>query len=663
MTAEPSSTRRSLENRPRLELGRARNAIRRAGEHIQRIGGPAPRWARWVRIVGVAVAGVFLAYLLAANVILRTGLLRGWLNKDEQELRVQYSAAWSMYPGHVAVRGFSLRYQDANVEMEIGIDKARLVLSLWALTHRTFHVDRVDAEGVTFRILHKVESLEGNEGRVSAFPHIEGFQFPPVEKHVPKPAIAEEDYKLWTIDVAGITATAREVWTMEYRYRGDATVTGAFHLRPRRELWIAPSVMVTHGGVLSLGDRDLIRGGEGRVEASFEPFDVRVQKGIEVLRHLSGSVRQTGELATLASVSETYFPGTSVALERGSGPIDIDVHVEHGVFQPASRVTYRSGDAVVNAGPVRVESDVSLVAHVDGPPEHPLLALELETASAGVAPRARVASTKARALDIQGAKATIALDNADLVAESHVTRASVVLPSARIADLRAWQPLAPEHSSFDGGAASFVARAEYQNGALDGRVDVALDRTRMTFPGLEVGASGKAWSNLESADPSKALAFPGAGADLTGIALRLRGGSAHAEGLWLRTRFKDTKVMTAGEADADIAVEAGPGDRTLELMTRLAHLPDVAADAAAGTHLSSLLHLRVRPSDVSLAVTQAKNGALEARGRVRRKTDTTTGAFLLSVGPFTTGVDIQGGEVSVRPLAGGAWLDERLRQR
>ena len=608
------------------------------------------------------VAGLFLAYLFAANVILRTGLLRGWLNKNEQTLRVQYLSAWSMYPGHLEVRGLSLRFQDSHVEMDLAVEKARLVVNLWALTERTLKVGRLDAAGVTFRLLHKVESVDGIEGRVSAFPHIDGFDFPPVEKEVKKPPISDADYKLWTVELANITASVREVWTMEYRYRGDALVTGGFHLKPLRELWIVPSVMVTHGGVLSLGDRDLIRGGEGRVEASFDPFDVRVPKGIEVLRHLSGSVRQTGELATLASVSKTYFPEASVALERGAGPIDIDVRIEHGVFQPASRVTYRSGDAVVKAGPVSVDGDVSIALHIDSaePPGHPVLAVEAAVASAGVAP---LESSKARALDVKNAKASVTLDTSDLVAEAHVAHASLALPSLRIADLRAWQPLAPEHSSFDGGAASFAARAEYRESSLDGRVDVALERVRMTFGGFQVGASGKVWSNLESADPGKAIALPGAGADLTGLSLRLDSG--HAEGLWLRARSHDTSVMTAaGGADADIAVDSGPGGRTMELFTRLAHLPDVAADATAGTQLSALAHLRVRPGDVSLALIRAKNGALQGRGRLR-KTESAglTGAFLVGLGPFRTGLDLHAGEVSVRPLVGGDWLEEKLRQR
>jgi hypothetical protein len=63
-------------------------------------------------------------------------------------------------------------------------------------------------------------------------------------------------------------------------------------------------------------------------------------------------------------------------------------------------------------------------------------------------------------------------------------------------------------------------------------------------------------------------------------------------------------------------------------------------------------------------VLRVKNGALDARGRVRKRPNVpVTGAFLLSVGPFHTGLDIHDGKVSVAPLAGGAWLDEALEKQ
>lgn len=182
------------------------------------------------------------------------------------------------------------------------------------------------------------------------------------------------------------------------------------------------------------------------------------------------------------------------------------------------------------------------------------------------------------------------------------------------------------------------------------------------MPTFGVKASGKVSSSVSSKDVTEAVVFQGLSADLHGIAVRVAGG--HTEGLWMRARTRALQVGTEGSADADIAVESGPGARTVVLFSRLAHVPDVAADATSGMELRALLHVCTRPGDMSLTVKSAKNGALEGRGRIRKTTGAgMTGAFLVSMGPLHAGIELAGGVVSVRPLAGGGWLDEKLRER
>ena len=613
-------------------------------------------WTRGLRIAFFGIAGAFVLYLIAANVILRTHLLRGWLGEKPEQLFVDYRSAWSLYPGHVEVRGLAVRHQDANIQLQVGLDRASLHLSLWALTHRTLLVDRLDAAGGTFRLRHKGVDPQGNQGRISAFPRIEGFADPPVEEPVDPKAKRHP----WTIHLPDITATMREVWTMEIHYQGDATVTGGFRLQPQREISVAPSVMISHGGTLSFGERALLQGGEGRVEATLDSFDPRVVRGIDIVRHLSGSVQQTGELVSLASIADTYFPGQSVHLEHGTGPVEITTRVDHGVFQPGGRVTYRSGDAVVQVGAVLFGGDLATVTEVEGPADHPVVHVSATLAKGSAYPAA--SGPASHALELRDLRSSVTLDNADIVriGETKVTEAATSLASAHAADLRAWQPIAPGGWAFDGGGLTMSGKASYQEGKLTGRVDAQLADAAMGNERFTARASGKVGSDLRSDDVGETIDFPGVTADLEKIALRLDGG--HSEGLWMRARTRLLRIGTAGTADADIAIESGPGARTVELFTRLAHIPDVAADATTGTELRARTQLRIRPQDLSLTVQDAKNGPLETRGRIRRAKERTTGAFLVTVGPFHAGIDLSGSGVSVNPLAGGDWLDEKLRR-
>lgn len=636
--------------------GRALRNVARRARSFGGGGGKRPRWLRWARIVAIVAVSLFALYLVAANVILRTHLLRGWINKNENKMRVEYSSAWSPYPGHIIARDLSLRYQDSTVQMLIEVEHATLQINMYALTKRVFALSKLEAEGTTFKLRQKVESLEGNEGRVAAFPPIEGFADPPVEKKVKKPPIPDEDYKLWTVELADISASLREVWTMEYRYRGAGSLTGSFHLKPKRQLWIRPSVMITHGGLLSLGDRELVRGIEGSIEAHIDAFDVREREGTEVLRHLSGRIHQHGQLASLGSVGATYFPkGSSVSIDEGTGPLKIDIDLEHGVVQPGSRVTFHTDAAVVKAPPVSLRSDVDFMVEVatDSAPEpHPSIVAEM-TIEHG---------TGSPALDVRGVKLRIDTGNADFAAPFELARLTASVTSARAGDLSGLQELAPEKMTLEGGAVTAAARADYRRGALEGRVDLTLDKARATMEPFAIVSSGKIWTNVVSEDVEKAIAFPGAGVDLRDMGVKLMQG--HAEGLWLKARAEKTNIVTsAGSADSDIAIDSGPGDRTMKLFTRIASLPDVAADVTAGTQLAASLHFRVRPKDISLTVQRAKNGALEGRGRIRKRVGPPTGAFLLSVGPVVAGLEIHDSKVSVHPLAGGGWLDEKLQIR
>jgi hypothetical protein len=604
---------------------------------------------KWLRVVLYVVVGAFLFYLIAANILLGTHLLRGWISSEESKLKLDYRNAWSLYPGHVELRDVSLRHQDTKIQMLIRAERATLQIDPLALTKHTLRLSKLTTEGTSFRMREKVKRVKGLAERVRAFPPIEGFADPPIEHNEPKAPTGSEP---WAIDLADISASLREVWTMEFRYRGEGTLRGGFKIGPKHDVRVLPSMMLTHGGVLSLGNRDLVRGGDTRIDAEVAPFDVGASKGPEVLRHLSVAIHQHGELV-LPAVAATYLPEhTKLQLTRGTGPVTVDLAVEHGVLQPSTRVVFHTKAVAVKARSLSMESDLRLAAHVTRKAKKSTVILE---ASVG-----RATSTP---LEIQGVRAMVDLGNADLVAPFGIARASGVVTSAQSRDLRAWQPIAPAKISFDGGSATFSAHGEYrQGGALDGRLDLALDNACMTVGGVSFVSSGKVWSRVTSEDIAKALAFPDVGADLHDIVLRLP--SSHVNGLWIRSRLSNTTLSTSPFGlDTDIAVDAGPGDRTLELVTRLASIPDFPAKAVSGSHLAASLQLGVRPGTVALAVTGMKNGTLEGRGRMVKRSGTPLrGAFLVGAGLSHTGLDLHGGRVSVVPLAGGEWLDKTLQQ-
>gem|GEM_PF-6857046 len=610
--------------------------------------------------MALVLVAVYALYLVAGNVILGTGLLRSWLNGNPEKVKVEYASAWTPWPGRISVRGLSLRYQDDNLQMLLGLGTATVDIDLPALTNHTFRAKRLRATDAVFRLRNRVESLEGVAGRVAAFPPIDGFADPPVhprEARKKKPPIPEDQYDLWAVQLDDISASIREIWTMEVRYRGAGSIAGGFKLRPRRDLSIAPSVVLLDGGIVSIGEEDLVRGNVSRIAANMDAYDVRVPKGTEVFRHLSATVHQSGEVVSLAGVARTYGAGSGVTVSGGAGSLASDVRIEHGVLLPESRASYQTSDVRVTTPVGSVASDVALVARVQQSAEKPTLLADATIGRAAL----RFPGARADAVDVRDAHATADLGNADLAASFSLAAVSVGVTSAYAANVRELQPLAPERVTFESGALGMSARGEYRDGRLDGRVEASLEAVRATLANVSLVATGKAFSNVVAKDVATSIVLPSSAVDLHDIAIR--SGSGHAEGLWLRARTTTATISPkARTAHITIAATSGPGDRTMAFFTRMASLPDIAAEAAAGEDLTALMHVQLRPRDVLFTVEQAKNGALGGAGRLHKQAERPlTGAFLLTLGPARAGLSLDGGGMSVHPFASPEWLAEKLR--
>ncbi|MDB4940926.1 MAG: hypothetical protein JWP97_460 [Labilithrix sp.] len=599
------------------------------------------------RSVAVAVVVVYALYLIGANLILRTHLLRGWVSTRPSALLVDYTSAWSFVPGKVSAEGLRLRFQDRSVQMSIAADRVSVDIDLWKLTKHEVAFDHARVEGVVYRLRSKLETLEGNEGRARAFPLIDGFPESPLEAD--QPAIEpRRSGSSWAVELTGIEATVRDVWTMEYRLRGETVLHGGFRVAHGSMVYVTPSSMHTKDGVLSIGEDELVRGADWSVDAQLDPFSPRMIKGAWFLRYLSFAVRQHGTIATLAPLGKAYLgPSTGTTLEEGGGTIELDLHVDHGIVQSESRVTYRTDRVVVRSGGLAITTDLEATGRVETEGGPPRVVAEAKAARGRLAP----------ATDLQNVHAELALGGIDVVMPIGIAAITGGVGLAHTADMRVWNEIAGGAVVFEGGAISVAAKGDYRGGAFTGRVDTELDKLALKSGPFWMRASGSSATDLASKELARDLTFPNARVDLHDMDLRLLGG--HSEGLWMRARSSDTRITTAGQgvADSHIAVESGPGDAATRLFTRLASLPDLAANATAGETLSATMALRIRHEDVVLDVTDVKDGALEGAARIHHAgPQPTSGAVLVKAGPLSAGVTFGRGTWSLVPLASKEWF-------
>lgn len=607
-----------------------------------RIGLGSGRAVAWIKSFVVATVAVYAAYLLAANVILRTHLLRDWLRADDGTLVITYASARSLYPGHVVLDDLGIRFRDENLQMWIGIERTTLDIGLARLVRRTAHFENVKAEGVVYRLRTTLDKPPEDDRRSKAFPPIEGFASPPVRE-----AVEKGGGKPWTIEVRDVVGSVREVWAMEYRFHGSGNLSGGFRISPHREISVAPSMMTTDAGVLALGNDDLVRGEGWRLDAELHPFQPDDVHGIEVLKFLSFAVHQRGDVISVTPAADVYLP-RDTRVSGGAGPLAVDVHVDRGILQPDARVTYRTDDVRFRDGDLAGHGDVEIVASVESSPEGPFLRAVASSARAGMAPATALRDVRVEA-DVTGLDATGPVS---------LERLALGVEGAHVANVHAWQPIVGPSVRLASGGLTASARGEYRRGAITGRVDAKLEKVALGAGPFSAVASGTTATNITGRTDRLQLAFPGARVDLTDLSVKLLDG--HAEGMWLKATSGDVRTVVAGRSDADIQVLSGPGDQAMKLFTRMASIPDLAADVTHGRELAALVHLGVHRGTVTLDIEAARNGAIATRGRLQKPEGRgLAGALLVGLGPVGIGLSFREGDVSVRPLAGKDWLTRK----
>src|SRR5687768_12883818 len=127
------------------------------------------------------------SYLVVANVLLRTRLLRNMVSRNSAVLQLDYESAYSIIPGRVQVEGLSIRGRGRTMEWFLTLDRADASISLVDLFHRSLHATRLRSSGLTIRVRLRLESEDATPDVIAALPPIAGFADPPLLDGGPAP--------------------------------------------------------------------------------------------------------------------------------------------------------------------------------------------------------------------------------------------------------------------------------------------------------------------------------------------------------------------------------------------------------------------------------------------------------------------------------------------
>jgi hypothetical protein len=351
-----------------------------------------------------------LAYPVGANVFLSAGGVKK-LFEHTDSVKVDYRRAWSFWPGRVHVDDIKVTVKDRNVQFVLTIPRVDVTLSLRELLHRTFHATRVRGEGLSFRFRHRIEPESAGLPFVRALPPVPPFADPPLrETGPPKPPLDEAHYNLWTVHIEDVDVGVREVWAQMFRYEGTARALGAFRLRPAKRIWVGPAELRMEGGTLASGPEQAASSIRGSITCKVDDFDTEAVHGMEPFHFISARTKLELEVPNLAAVDFLAGPQASFALEDGSGAIDVDAALDHGVFTGDTRLAYRTSHLGFATRSVKFQLDGDLTLSAEGPTAQgpPRVSLALP------AGELRFEGARGPPIELRDAGATVASSSADV---------------------------------------------------------------------------------------------------------------------------------------------------------------------------------------------------------------------------------------------------------
>ena len=591
-------------------------------------------------------------YLLVANVVLLTPLLRAAVNAHSG-VALDYDWAYSPWPGRVVVKNLTLRVEDYNIQFSVGIERSTVDVALRQLVRRRFHADHVKALGTTFRMRHKLHEIGKDGPRVAAFPPIAGFADPPLYRGPEPPPIPDSAYALWEVSLDDVSADVRELWILEYRYRGRGNAKGRFLVRPARWFEVGESTLTLEGGKLTLGDVPVAEHAHATLHCRVEGTDPRTISGLDPLRRMTASWQGLFEGSELAFLNAYLEPRAGLRA-LGSGRSTLDLSLKGGLLAEGSRMVIESPDS--SLGTPRLS--------VRGPSTWSLTVPKSE--GGGVIHLA----FQSRRLSVEGSRTRGPAPFLEhLAASLEVTRdlsraletKGLALDSARLTvPALAWfEPLLPEGSPKLGGSGTLDMDGRRAGaGRFEGHADTRFARLSVQAPSYHFEADGRVEARFDcETEPPRKLTFD-----------RLR---LHIEGVDAGVGTLRTRQFAANLASADLVLTslepiAAHGSVNLDTDRAAALLPlllesklvrEIAELALRSSPLTARVSFRAEAPAQRFELTEAHAGRLSVRGFLQVPAESHfDGAFLLSTPSANVGVRLHHGAVSLVPFASDNWL-------
>jgi hypothetical protein len=617
------------------------------------------------RILGVAVLVLVafeLFYVGVANAVLASGVLERTINAKPDKLHVTFERPWTLWPGRVHVDRFALRIQDSGVQFQLGLSDASLNLEIWKLLKQQFSISELTASNVSFRLRTKVKGEEPLElVRARRFAPIAGFSDPPLKGPWPK-----SNKEPWTIQIENVSAGLRELWIQEFRYAGNAHVTGGFLLKPAERIWVERAAVRFDRAPLRWGkDEPLFASIQGNVEAYIRDHDLRGRSADQLLEQLTAHASLGAEVTSLGFMQGFVAP-ESVALGGGAGRVDVNLKVARGVLLPGSDARYGTGHLTVRTGSVMLKGDTharASVALLDGKARG-TLAIGADRLAVGTAQQRR---------GIENASFTkpnmeLSTQTLDLTKRWMMSGGHFEVPALKVPDLRLLNGFGegqqPWQVTGGSSAASGDARV-LPSGEVVGRVTVDFTDAALRIKDVAMRTTGSFSTRLRqaSADGDRG-AFETATLLVREFEVSSRHGSTGKGSARALAPHIPYEKLRPTRLDVSVEARFHDAEPVLgALGVTKGTLPSIAAKVLDLSDLRVSGELHQGAAGTALVLRRASTDAVTASGRWGRgKNDRERAAFLLTSDVINAGIVLENGQSDVHLFVDEEWLSSELQR-
>lgn len=626
------------------------------------------RWNSWsqrrafrnARRVLFWVVSIELAYVVLANGVLASGVVQKFVN-DTQSAHLEYDTAYTVIPALVHVEGLRLSYEDHNMQFAFDFEEGNLIVHLPWLARKRFSASHVRVEGLRFLFRHKVTQVAGHEAALERYPAIPNVANPPLLEE-PKPSNPDD---LWSFELDGVDAHARELWFMTYRYLGPARATGSFQLIPYHNLEVGPARLTLQPGTLHNGEQELLSADlQGVIDLYLSPVNPETLTGMKAFEPITATVQLDMHLENLNPVNLYVADPNTTRVSGGGGTLHVGVKVDQAKLIAGS-IRYAMDERLrVERQPIAVDTVATLdlsVAQGDAKQTKqtqfsvsaqrvevtalsPANTVQTNASSLAVAERVHVLQTF-RELDLmQDIEPLSTRVDVPVLVSDHLGQIAKLIPGQRT-----WQ-LAGGRFQGGGSYQSNQGVIQAQGSGDFAALHLQLDEHELRGYGRFSASYGANEEQQTSQLDHAEVLFN---------TLTTQSGDERTADWW--ASVSTSHLQLTGPKGHQLAGTVVARAKNPEPVRQALDIPGIAKLVIPDKPLEAVVKLSQHGDYQQLQLLHAKTGSLTVEGELWSAEKCSSGAFRVDGIPVPVGVALQDDDSSVTWFASEEWLTEHVR--